>query len=181
MVLEIAKKITTFLFVLFCLLAGFAQAFWLLSSNDMSYQFGTVSQSFLTTFLFMLGQNVDADFSGASSPFVGTILLVVFLILMMILMLNLLIALMGDIFTSVRSKGDALWRKEQAAIILEQKFLYDGDTSIPKHLLVLKYSSEVTSVSLDYPKLLKDFVESSDVKSFTPFDVEDETVKRKSV
>jgi hypothetical protein len=179
MILQIAKEINTFLIVLFCLLAGFAQAFWLLNNNDENNElFGTVSQSFLTTFLYMLGQNVQADFSTAASPYVSTVLLVIFLIMMMILMLNLLIALMGDIFSKIRSRGLALWRKEQAAIILEEEFLYGSDLKIPLYLLILKYSSEVANVAIDYDELLDGFVASSDVRPFTPFEGDTKAEKK---
>jgi hypothetical protein len=169
MILQIATEIRTFLLVLFCVLAGFSQAFWLLSNNDESLLFGTVSQSFLTSFLYMLGQNVVADFTGAASPYVATVFLVFFMIIMMILMLNLLIALMGDVFSKVRDQGRALWRKEQASIILEESFLYEDDKDIPVHLLILKYTSEVKNSTIDFEEKMNELIDSSDVKRFTRF------------
>jgi WD40 repeat protein len=169
MILRIAMEIRTFLLVLSCALAGYAQAFWILSNNDEDNLFGTVSQSFMTTFLYMLGQNVVADFSGTASPFVANVFLVIFLITMMILMLNLLIALMGDVFSKVRNEGNALWRKEQASIILEEEFLFEKDEKIPKHLFVLKYSSEVANKPPEYEAHVKDLIESSHIRMFTKF------------
>jgi hypothetical protein len=179
MILQIAVEIRTFLLVLFCVLAGFTQAFWILSNNDEDNLFGTVSQSFMTTFLYMLGQNVVADFSGTASPFVANVFLVVFLITMMILMLNLLIALMGDVFSKVRNEGNALWRKEQASIILEEAFLFEEDKTIPHHLFVLKYSSEVANKQHDYETHIKELVESSDIRQFTKFEPEEKKDEKK--
>jgi WD40 repeat protein len=181
MILQIAVEIRTFLFVLFCVLAGFTQAFWILSNNDEENLFGTVSQSFMNTFLYMLGQNVVADFSGTASPFVANVFLVIFLITMMILMLNLLIALMGDVFSKVRSVGNALWRKEQASIILEEAFLFEEDKTIPLHLFVLKYSSEVANKPPDYEGYVKKLVESSDRKitKFVPDEEKKEEKKKR--
>jgi hypothetical protein len=57
---------------------------------------------------------------------------------MIILMLNLLIALMGDVFSSVRAKGFAVWRKEQASIIIEEPFFFaDEAKKVPPFLHVL--------------------------------------------
>lgn len=169
MILQIASEIRTFLFVLFCVLAGYAQAFWLLSNNEETLVFGTVSNAFLNAFLYMLGQGISADFSGTASPYVAQVFLVFFLITMMILMLNLLIALMGDVFSKVRSEGTALWRKEQAAIILEESFLYMDGRNIPKHLLVLKYTSEVKNAEINFQEELENLIATSDVPKFTPF------------
>lgn len=157
-----------FLFVLFCMLAGFAEAFWILSNNDPKdiNGFGTVSQSFYNTFLTMLGQGQEFYFFGPDSPYVLTVLMVIFLILMMILMLNLLIAKMNDVFADVRDKGAASWRKEQTSIILEEKFLYKK-LKIPKYLLVLKYSSEVKNNAIDYAKKLQEYTELSDCRPFS--------------
>jgi hypothetical protein len=135
-----------FIFVLFCVLAGFTQAFWILSNLDPSSLWGTVSSGFLTSFFYMLGQNVDAaSVAGTTSPQLGTVLLVLFMLVMMLMMLNLLIALLGDAFAEVRAKGSGIWRKEQASIILEESFIFSKETSkVPPFLHVLKYTSEVT-------------------------------------
>jgi hypothetical protein len=69
-------------------------------------------------------------------------------------MLNLLIALMGN-NTKFCSRGLALWRKEQSAIMLEEEFLYGNDLKIPLYLLILKCSSEVANVAIDNVELLE--------------------------
>jgi hypothetical protein len=148
MIIQITYKLTSirvFLFVLFCVLAGFTQAFWILSNVDRTLLWGTVNSGFLTSFMYMLGQNVDAaSVHGTVAPILGTVLLVLFMLIMMLMMLNLLIALMGDAFAEVRSKGYGIWRKEQASIILEESFFFTKETSkIPPYLHVLKYTSEV--------------------------------------
>jgi transient receptor potential cation channel subfamily V protein 6 len=150
MIIQIVYNIRIYLFVLFCVLAGFTQGLWLLSNEnentDTNY-WTTVSKAFLTSFFYMLGQNIPQDMTGNISPPLVTLLLIFFMMIMIILMLNILIALMGDAFAKVREKGEAIWRKEQAAIILEEAFLLPQRIidDVPSHLHVLKYSSDVGS------------------------------------
>lgn len=173
MILRIAYDIRFFLFVLFCVLCGFAQGFWLLSNVDEDLAFGTVRGSLLTTFMYMLGQEVTSDFEGTVSPGFATFILVCFLIFMMILMLNLLIALMGDTFSEVRSKGQALWREEQTAIISEQSFLMT-DTNTHSFLHVLKYTSDLTAGANEAEVQLQQSVQDcfQHVTPFTPLKTE---------
>jgi hypothetical protein len=95
MIIEIAKDIRYFLVVLFAVLVGFTQAFWILAKNNPDLLFTNIGESFLTTFMFLFGQQIITDFSGSASPSFFTFLLVMFMMFMMLLMLNLLIALMG--------------------------------------------------------------------------------------
>lgn len=148
----------------------------------------------------MLGQNIDPNFQGTVAPWFGTILLVLFMMTMMILMLNLLIALMGDAFSKVRQQGLALWRLEQASIILEQHFsfsllphlwaccgtscmtwiltsmasFFKSQTAYPPYLHVLKYSSDVYTGPTDGMLRLSELVEAGrhQATRFTPFVVE---------
>jgi hypothetical protein len=175
MILSIAEKIRVYLVVLACVLIGFTQAFWLLANHDPGQTFGTLSDAFINTFLYMLGQNVSADFAGFASEKLATVILVAFLILMMLLMLNLLIALMGDAYNEVRERGTAAWRKEQATTIIEQEYLYDN-INFPSTLHVLKYSSDVafrsnlnSEENEDLAKL-RSLVEGSGIGKFTPFE-----------
>lgn len=147
MILQITFDIRFFVLVLFCVLAGFAQAFWLLSNIDQELAFGTVSKALRTSFFFMLGQNAEADFGGTVAPSFATFLLVIFMMVMMILMLNILIALMGDTFAVVRAKGLALWRKEQANIMFDQVYELFDEQKIDPFLHVLKYTSDI---GIDY-------------------------------
>lgn len=173
MILQIAFDIRFFLFVLFVVLAGFAQAFWLLSNVDESLEFGTVKKSLESAFFYMLG-NVSTDFSGTVAPDFAIFLLVIFLLVMMILMLNLLIALMGDTFAYVRSKGLALWRKEQAEIMFDQIYeLADESATVAPHIHVLKYTSDVSAIE-GSSKLL-DIVEASKLHVTDFTELEDET------
>lgn len=122
MILRIMTDIKYFLFILAVVLTGFALAFWTISYPDDQLPFGTIPMAFITTFLYMLGQEISADFGHTASPNLGVFLLVLFMLFMMILMLNLLIALMGSTFKAVQNKGLAQWRLEQASMMLEQRF-----------------------------------------------------------
>jgi hypothetical protein len=131
MILQIAYEIKYFVLVLFILLVGFAQAFWIISNVDKESAFQPMSNSLMASFLTLLGLASELDFSNSSTPYVGSLILALFLFVMMILMLNLLVALMNDTFDRLRSKRLALWRREQAGIILDQIYLY---LRLSKHL-----------------------------------------------
>jgi hypothetical protein len=173
MIITIGERIRVYLFVLGCVLIGFVFAFWLLANDNPSQPFGSLDDAFISSFLFMLGQNVSTEgFSGFASEKLATFILVVFCILMMILMLNLLIAMMGDAYDTVREKGAAAWRKEQATTIIELDYLYDN-IKFPKILHVLKYSSDVAISNVDEEfnenlKELKELVETSGKGLFDP-------------
>lgn len=191
MILLIAYHMRFFIVVLFCVLVGFMQAFWILSNINPMLTFGTVSDAFLNTFMFMLGQGLTADFEGTVSPRLAIFLLILFMLVMMILMLNLLIALMGDAFSEARSQGKALWRREQCAIVIEQRFLLSAEmvNGVPPFLHVLKYTSDVgknDTQDASYTKF-KDLVAqcSEHVTPYTSFEeqikiIQQEDKERKS-
>lgn len=180
MIVTIAYSIRSFMFVLFLVLAGFAQAFWLLSTVDASLPFGQVTSAFYNAFLFMLGQDVEVTFDESVSSRFATFVLSMFLITMGILMLNLLIALMGDTFADVRSQGVAFFRNEQAQIILEEQ-AWAKAKELPAYLHVLKYSTDVVllngghggddQLTVEENNQLIPLVRGSVnlVKSFTPY------------
>jgi WD40 repeat protein len=145
MIVQIGYSIRFFLLILIFVLIGFTLGFWILANTNSLLEFGTLSSAFFTTFLYMLEQRVNTDFDGSSSPIMLTILLVLFLMIMTILMFNVLIALMGDTFIKVHSKGLAIWRKEQASIIIEESFLFSKvlQKKIPPFLHILKYTTDV--------------------------------------
>jgi WD40 repeat protein len=124
MVLRIAYDIRYFVLILALVLTGFAQAFWLISHHDAALDFGTLEGAFMNSYLYMLG-NFSGDFSGTLNPSLGQFLLAMFMFFMAILMLNLLIALMGETFSSVSEKKLPQWRWEQAVIILEERRLFE--------------------------------------------------------
>jgi hypothetical protein len=158
MIIQIAQDIRFFLLVLLLVLLGFSQAFWLLSSEDPSTQFGTVPSALLTSFIFMLN-NFNSDFEGTASPEIATILLVLYQLFMAILMLNLLIALMGVSFARVNENGLGQWRLELASTLLEQRHLlryqhnkdesqsyralWDEVNGVNNCVFVMKYTSEL--------------------------------------
>ena len=116
MITTIAYDIRSYLFVLTIVLFGFAQAFWVLSyypdekvttiingtvtigtiPNELV--FGTIQNSLLYSFLFMLGQSNTTDFDGSANPKLAIFLLVMFLGFMALLMLNLLIGKLSVLF-----------------------------------------------------------------------------------
>jgi hypothetical protein len=119
MITTIVFDIRNLLIVLVFVLCGFAQAFWLIAQGDHNRHFAEMDVALYNAILYMLGQNIAPD---QIDSLFGKCLLVAFMLVMTLLLLNLLIALMGDTFSSVRDQGVARWRKEQACIILDNRF-----------------------------------------------------------
>lgn len=164
-ILRIAYDIRYFLLVLFCVLAGFAQGFWMLCNIDAGGEFGNVQTALYHAFLTMLG-GMTPEFQSSVSKSFAMFLLCIFMMTLIIVMLNILIALMGDTFTEVRSKGLALWRREQARIVFDEIY-YLNSIQKATHIHVLKYTSDI---ALTIPEnKLQSMVEDSKyhVKGFT--------------
>ncbi len=172
-----------FLIALFCVLAGFAQGFWLLSNMDSTSDFGTVKKSLWSAFMTMLGAMLpEFEANHNASPAFARYLMVIFMMVMIVLMLNILIALMGDAFSRVRDSGLALWRKEQATICIDEVFssaiVGDNDEDSNSHIEVspyihvLQYTSDVGNKKASTE--LREVVDASicHVKKFTPLAAE---------
>ena len=146
MILKISMDIRFFLLILTFVLIGFSQAFWLLN-NDGNNIFSGIGRSFLSTYLFMLGNFDETVFDSGIAPKESYILLCLFLLFMTILMLNLLIALMGDTFERVKAQDRAYWRYEQAKIILENANSWEN--KIASYMYVLR-NDEQTDENISY-------------------------------
>lgn len=141
MILQIAKDIGYFLIILLTMMCAFAQTFWVLNQNVSSSFFGAFWQSYLYSFMYMLGQGLDPEqFNGSASFPLNVLILMVFMLFMILLMLNLLIALMNDAFGRVREKGLAQWRLEQGGIILSDTMIKEKE--VEPYIYVLTYASD---------------------------------------
>lgn len=146
MITTIVFDIRNLLIVLVFVLCGFAQAFWLISQGDHNEHFKDMDVALYNALLYMLGQNIAPD--QIQSVF-GKCLLIAFMLVMTLLLLNLLIALMGDTFSSVRDQGVARWRKEQASIILDNRFdasNFELTTEVPDLLFPASIRSSMERV-----------------------------------
>jgi hypothetical protein len=150
MIFLIAQSIVPFCGVLFVVLFGYSQSFWIISKELRDMPYGLFYQSLYQVYRMMLGDTVT-DYHGTSSNKLGIILFVSFTVIVSLLLLNMLIALMGDTFGTVRAKGIAQFRLEQASIIYEQQSLTPDS---PKD----DFGYEVF-----YPSLIHVLVRSSDM------------------
>ena len=121
MILRISTDMKYLLIVVLLVALGFSQAFWIISNEDKLLPFGTFENSVLNSFVFMLGGYDPSAFIGTRLYKFALGLSCLYMIIVAILLLNLLIALMGDSYSSVRGKGLAQWRLEQAQIITEMQ------------------------------------------------------------
>ncbi len=187
MIIAIAYSIRYFLIALFIVLAGFSQGFWILSNMDADSDFGTIRGSLWSSFMTMLGaMQPEFEPNHNASPAFARYLLVVFMMVMMILMLNILIALMGDTFTNVRDSGLALWRKEQAAICIEEMISpvksdavsENNRVGVCPYIHVLQYTSDIGTS--DSKVKLSDMVNTSKdhVQKFTPLESDNAILNR---
>lgn len=115
MIIRICRDMQALMFVVFLVILGFSQAFWLLStrppelddSSDTIYQFSTIRGSLIGSFTFMLGGYDATNFSGLEMEGFVVLLSALYMLIVSILLLNLLIALMGDSYgTSLLSTYD---------------------------------------------------------------------------
>eukprot|EP01032_Pedospumella_encystans_P017121 gene17121-19520_t len=121
MIMKISNDMTNLIAVVLIVLVGFSQAFWIISSVDRSLPFGTIQDSLLNSYVFMLGGFDPSAFEGTPLNGFATALSCFYMLIVSILLLNLLIALMGDSYGSVKEKGLAQWKLEQAQIVTEMQ------------------------------------------------------------
>jgi WD40 repeat protein len=126
MILRIAEDMKPLMMVVFLVLLGFSQAFWLLSSERLDHDgdpstnpFSTIPSSLLNSFSFMLGGYDPLAFDSVPLESFALLLSCLYMLIVSILLLNLLIAMMGDSYGDVREKGLAQWRLEQCQLIIE--------------------------------------------------------------
>lgn len=146
MIMQIAADMRVFILIVFFVLAGFAQSFWLLSYHQENGKFFSIRYTHYYSIMYMLGQEIDpVEFDESRIPLFSFFLLVIFLVTMMVLMLNLLIALMQDTYERVRQKGRAQWRMEQAEVMLGDLLLSrkHKQSKIKTYIHVLKYATDV--------------------------------------
>ena len=118
-----------------------------------------VGKSLFNSFLTIMGA-FTPNFDNSANPDFGTFLTCIFMMTCMIIMLNVLIALMGDTFSTVRSLGLAAWRQEQATVIFEQSFGLSEETLyVPPHIHILQYTSDISVAPVE--NKLVEMVEAS--------------------
>ena len=76
MILRIAHDMVPFTFVLFIVVVGYSQAFWLLSFEADGYAFAGIKNSLITSFNFMLGGYDPTTFDGLPLKELGILLTV---------------------------------------------------------------------------------------------------------
>ena len=121
MILKISQDMMYLIMVVMIVLVGFSQAFWVVSEDDAELPFGTIEASLLNSFVFMLGGFDPSAFQTTYLAHFAVALSCIYMLIVSILLLNLLIALMGDSYGSVKEKGLAQWKLEQAQIITEMQ------------------------------------------------------------
>jgi hypothetical protein len=107
MIIRICRDMQALMFVLFLVILGFSQAFWLLSTNppeqaddsSVVYQFSSIKGSLIGSFTFMLGGYDASNFEGLDMEGFTVLLSALYMLIVSILLLNLLIALMGDSYS----------------------------------------------------------------------------------
>eukprot|EP00388_Colpodella_angusta_P035216 GDKK01035312.1.p1 GENE.GDKK01035312.1~~GDKK01035312.1.p1 ORF type:complete len:290 (+),score=62.54 GDKK01035312.1:100-870(+) len=121
MIMKIANDMKVLITIVMIVLVGFSQAFWVISSVDRDLPFGTIENSLLNSYVFMLGGFDPSAFEGSPLNRFAIALSCFYMLIVSILLLNLLIALMGDSYGAVREKGLAQWKLEQAQIVTEMQ------------------------------------------------------------
>lgn len=167
-----AYDIRFFIFILVVVLAGFAEAFWILSHHsskseddnydDDKYQYASVEESIKNIFYSMI-----SGFSSATSfrylPRLGFTLVLLFSFIVTILMLNLLIALMTKTFDKIKEHNEAQWGYEQATIMLEEDYRMKSTCPPYVHILRQKHAPPMEPGTKDLEHL-KDEMRNLQIK-----------------
>lgn len=102
MILRMASSIQIILFIVFLVIVGFSQAFWVLSDPLGPSRFAAIDKSLLASFEFMMGGYNSSEFDTSFSPEISILLSIMYMILVAILLLNLVIAMMTSNFEEVK-------------------------------------------------------------------------------
>lgn len=120
---KILKGISYFLVVLALVVLGFAFAFWITANGVApSSPFSTLDGTLVITFAYMMGQFDATDFQDINVNQFARFMYVLFMVVSSIILLNLLIAIMGDIYSSVEKNALAQFRWEQCNVIIANMF-----------------------------------------------------------
>jgi hypothetical protein len=125
---KILKGIFYFLIVLALVVFGFAFAFWIVANEAPTSSFYHLDDSLVTTFAYMMGQFDSSDFDDISVNQFARYMYVLYMIVTTIILLNLLIAIMGDIYSSVEKNAMAQFRWEQCNVIIANMFNIEKKT-----------------------------------------------------
>jgi hypothetical protein len=117
MILKIGHDIRFFTLILLLELIAFAGAFRMMTNDDSSHT-STYFSSLYACILYMFG-NDEITYSLTASPLITRALYLLFLFTINILLLNLLIALMGDAYSTVAMSTISEWRREQCKLTFE--------------------------------------------------------------
>merc|ERR1711916_194314 len=125
MILRTVVDTRLFFGILFVVLVGFANAFYLVYRRT-TVEWLSLGAALLSSYRMMFGDYETAVFADENEMFprateqaVFTVLFVLFLLVVVIILMNLLIAILSDTYTKVQENAENEWRLEQAKVIVE--------------------------------------------------------------
>jgi len=129
------------------LLIGFSEAFFLLFRMENSESFGSLPQSFISTFMMSFGdfhaeELKDLVEKSTARGIVTYIAFIAFVILGTILMLNLLIAMMGNTFSTVLEKAELEWRCHWAKMMVVIEVATSSEKAAPNPKNIMKWKDK---------------------------------------
>ncbi len=132
----VLKDITIFLLILFCIIIGFAQGFWLLNNS----QFHSSQDAYYTTFLYLFDEIHTLEINPNVKTF-DKIFQSIFLIIIFIFLLNFLIALMSNSLNKMKDDMKLYYWKDVSALMTDQGIVIS--------LVLGMWSSMVSSTRID--------------------------------
>jgi len=123
MLVQVFADLRMFMLVVCIIIMAFAGAFYTLYDGDTYNQYNGVAGFIVWTYLLM-NQIIweTAFYEDASTPWLATALICLFLFMTAIILLNFIIAILSDTFERVSQNQKAEGLKERAGIILELNF-----------------------------------------------------------
>ena len=154
MILRMASGIQIILLIVFLVIVGFSQAFWVLSDPLGGSRFKTIGMGFLTSFQFMMGGFSPTEFDTSYCPELAVALSILFMIVVAILLLNLVIAMMASNFEAVKehSSGERYLLLADRVIDIAAEFTPTTRVSSlfnPKTIHALRLSSDYVKMKVN--------------------------------
>jgi hypothetical protein len=154
MIVQITKDIKPFLVVLCTILFGYAFSFWIMTYNvNADNSFATIGGTLINSFSFMLGGFDPEAFVDTPVESFTLALAVAFMLIVSIVLLNLLIAIMGNSYSTVQERTKQQYRWEQAASIVDQmqlQFKNSRPSNNPAQVHFVTQDSTFARGSADY-------------------------------
>ena len=117
----VQNDVMSFLLISACFVGGFSSSLYLLTPDEGNKR--SVIRQIVESTAMMLGDFNLVEFydnkdETKTNPLVATVLAIVLVIVLTIILVNMLIAKMGDTYSSLTGQAELIWQQERAKLII---------------------------------------------------------------